>query len=68
MMEKTAAWFELFSVSMGGRFWECQENKKNPQTLVYQEFGDLAEKEGFELEKANYIGKNAVQLSYVLSE
>ena len=33
---------------MGGRFWECQENKKNPQTLVYQEFGDLAEKEGFE--------------------
>ena len=49
MMEKTAAWFELFSVPMGGRFWECQENKKNPQTLVYQEFGDLAEKEGFEL-------------------
>ena len=28
----------------------------------------MAEKEGFELEKADYIGKNAVQLSYVLPE
>ena len=55
MMEKTAAWFELFSVPMGGRFWECQENKKNPQTLVYQEFGDLAEKEGFEFWKEGKI-------------